>query len=132
MAYFRTKKMESLIQREISDIIRKEIKDPRIKPLNTTVSRVEVSKDIRYVKVYISVLGDDQKVKETMEGMKSARGFIQSKIGEALSIRFTPELTFKLDDSFSKGDRVLKKINELANSRKDKSNNYNDKKNEKN
>ncbi len=114
MAYFRVKKMQSLIQRELSDLIRKEIKDPRIVPLTTTISYVKVSKDLRYVTVYISVLGDDEKKRETMNGLDSAKGFLQNKIGKMLKIRFTPELRFKLDDSLLKGDNIIYKLKEIV------------------
>jgi ribosome-binding factor A len=114
MAYHRVKKLESLIQREISSIIRKEIKDPRINPLNTTISEVKSSKDLRYVIVYISVMGDEAQAQDTMTGFKSARGFIQKKIGDIVNLRFTPELSFKLDNSLYKGDKIIEKLKELV------------------
>jgi ribosome-binding factor A len=120
MAYFRVKKMQSLIQKELSELIRKEIKDPRIVPLTTTISYVKVSKDLRYVTVYISVLGDEEKKRETMKGLESARGFLQNKIGKMLKIRFTPELRFKLDDSLLKGDNIIYKLKEIVHNEDDK------------
>lgn len=114
MAYHRTKKLESLIQREVSSLIRKEIKDPRINPLKTTISGVKSSKDLRYVTVYISVMGDKNQAQETMKGFKSARGFIQKKIGDIVSLRFTPELSFKLDDSLHHGDKIIEKLKDLV------------------
>jgi ribosome-binding factor A len=117
MAYYRVKKMESLVQREISDLIRKEIKDPRITPLITTISHVKVSKDLRYVTVYISVLGNEEKKKQTMEGLNSARGFIQNKIGKLVRVRFTPEIRFQLDDSLYQGDKIINKLKKLTNTK---------------
>jgi ribosome-binding factor A len=122
MAYYRVKKMESLIQREISDLIRKEIKDPRITPLITTISHVKVSKDLRYVTVYISVLGDEEKKKQTMEGLNSARGFLQNKIGKLVRVRFTPEIRFQLDDSLYEGDKIINKLKKLINTENEKAN----------
>lgn len=115
MTNLRVKKLESFIQREVSELIRKEVKDPRVSPLKTTVSAVQASKDLHYVSVYISVMGDESMEEDTMKGLESARGFIQNRIGKMVKLRFTPVITFKLDDSLKRGDHIINKLNELNN-----------------
>jgi ribosome-binding factor A len=125
MASFRVKKLESFIQKEISELIRKEVKDPRISPLSTTIVSVEVSKDLRYVVVNVSVMGNKEKKKETMSGLNSAKGFIQHKIGEIVKLRFTPEIKFELDESLERGDRIISKLKELIPDENNKEENKN-------
>lgn len=114
MASFRGRRVESFIQREIADLIVKEVKDPRITYLSTTVTHVKISNDLRIATVYVSIMGDDAKVEETMKGLDSARGFIQSKVGKVLRLRFTPEIKFKLDDSLKEGDKIIQELKKLT------------------
>jgi ribosome-binding factor A len=101
------------MRKEISSIIQNEIKDPRI-PMLTSVVNVEVTKDLRYAKVFISVFGDDDKKAMCIEGLKSAAGYIRKEVGSRMKIRYTPEMLFELDKSIEYGlhiDRVLKEMN---------------------
>ena len=86
------------VMRELSMIIRGEIKDPRINPL-TSVVAVEVAPDLKTCKAYISVLGDEESQKNTLAGLKSTEGFIRSKLAKSINLRNTPEIKFVLDQS---------------------------------
>ncbi|MBQ8942625.1 MAG: 30S ribosome-binding factor RbfA [Firmicutes bacterium] len=86
------------IQKEISAIIRGDLKDPRIGVI-TSVLKVDTTNDLKYCKVYISVLGDEDKKQEVMGVLKNATGFIRSLIAQRINLRVTPELKFILDDS---------------------------------
>ena len=90
------------VQRELSNIIRGEIKDPRINPL-TSVVAVEVAPDLKTCKAYISVLGDEESQAKTLAGLKSAEGFIRSKLAKTVNLRNTPEIRFVLDQSIEYG-----------------------------
>jgi ribosome-binding factor A len=114
MSSIRVKKVEKFIQREVADTVLNEIKDPRISQIHTTITHVKVSKDLRIATVYISVMGNEEKTEATMKGFESAKGFIQSRIGKLLRLRFTPEIRFKLDDSLKEGDKIIKKLKELG------------------
>lgn len=113
MSVDRTSKLSEQMKKEISNIIQNEIKDPRI-PMLTSVINVEVTKDLRYAKVFISVFGDDDKKVKCIEGLKSAAGYIRKEVGNRMKIRYIPEMLFELDKSIEYGlhiDRVLKEMN---------------------
>ncbi len=107
-------RINSEVQRELSNIIRAGIKDPRVAPM-TCVTAVEVATDLKTAKVYISVLGDDEKKKETMEGLKNAEGFIRHELAVGVNLRNTPELRFILDNSTEYGMKMSKLIDEVNN-----------------
>ena len=99
------------VQHELSSIIR-ELKDPRI-AMMTTVTEVNVATDLKTCKAYISVLGDEQSKKDTMEGLRSAAGFIRRELAHPLNMRNTPEITFKLDTSIERGVEMSHLIDEV-------------------
>lgn len=99
------------IKRELSSIIR-ELKDPRINPM-TSVVAVDVAKDLRHAKVYISVLGDEESQKDTVAGLMSASGFIRKEIGQKIDLRCTPEIAFTLDHSIEYGAKINKMLIDL-------------------
>lgn len=101
------------VQKELSEIIRTELKDPRIQPVATTVTAVEVTADLKYCKAYISVLGSGEMGKETIAGLKSAVGFIRSQLAKRINLRNTPEITFVLDQSIEYGVTMSKLIDEV-------------------
>lgn len=101
------------VQRELSNIIRGEIKDPRINPL-TSVVAVEVAPDLKTCKAYISVLGDEESQAKTLAGLKSAEGFIRSKLAKTVNLRNTPEICFVLDQSIEYGVKMSKMIDEVT------------------
>ena len=101
------------VQRELSNIIRGEIKDPRINPL-TSVVAVEVAPDLKTCKAYISVLGDEESQAKTLAGLKSAEGFIRSKLAKTVNLRNTPEIRFVFDQSIEYGVKMSKMIDEVT------------------
>ena len=100
------------VLKELSNIIRGEIKDPRIQPF-TSVVAVEVAPDLKTCKAYISVLGDEEAQKDTLAGLKSAEGFIRSKLAKSINLRNTPEIKFVLDQSIEYGVKMSKMIDEV-------------------
>ena len=99
------------VQRELSQIIRSEIKDPRIHPL-TSVVAVEVTPDLKYCKAYISVLGDEEAGKATIEGLRSAASFVRRELAHRVNLRNTPEIKFILDQSIEYGVHMSRLIDE--------------------
>lgn len=100
------------VLKELSNIIRGEIKDPRINTM-TTITAVEVAPDLKTCKAYISVLGDEESKKSTLEGLKSAEGFIKSRLAKSINLRNTPQIKFLLDESIEYGVSMSKLINDL-------------------
>ena len=100
------------IMRELSQIIRMELKDPRISTM-TSVMRAETTPDLKYCKVYISVLGNEEEKQSVMTGMENAKGFMRHLLAERINLRFTPELIFKLDESVEYSVKINKLIDEI-------------------
>lgn len=101
------------VQRELSEIIRSGIKDPRIHPM-TSVVAVEVTPDLKYCKAYISVLGDAEAGKSTLEGLKSAEGYVRRELARRVNLRNTPEIRFILDQSIEYGVNMSRLIDEVT------------------
>lgn len=109
----RTERLARAIRETVSTAILFELRDPRVK--NVTVLNVDVAGDMRSAKVYVSILGDDRAEKLAVHGLQSARGYLQSKIGDRVDLRYTPVLSFEVDDSIKRSfeaSRVLKEIEE--------------------
>ncbi|MBQ4259099.1 MAG: 30S ribosome-binding factor RbfA [Lachnospiraceae bacterium] len=100
------------VQRVLAEIIRGEIKDPRISPW-TSVVAVEVAPDLKSCKAWISVLGDEETKQATLQGLKSAEGFIKRQIAKTINLRNTPDITFVMDQSIEYGVNMSKKIDEV-------------------
>ena len=100
------------VQRVLAEVIRGEIKDPRISPWTSVVS-VEVAPDLKSCKAWISVLGDEEARKATLEGLRSADGFIRNKLARIINLRNTPEITFVMDQSIEYGVSMYRKIDEV-------------------
>lgn len=114
MSYPRVKRLAEEIKKIVSNIIRNELRDPRVSPM-TSIIEVDLTRDLRYVNIYVSVLGDDKEKEETIEGLTRASGFIRREIGQKIKARYTPEVIFKLDDSIERGIHmynVITKVNE--------------------
>lgn len=101
------------VQRELSEIIRSGIKDPRIHPMTSVVS-VEVTPDLKYCKAYISVLGNEDAGKATIEGLKSAEGFVRRELARQVNLRNTPQIKFILDQSIEYGVNMSHLIDEVT------------------
>ena len=102
------------VQRELSEIIRLEIKDPRVNGAMTSVVAVEVTPDLKYCKAYISVLGDEEAGKSTIQGLKSAEGYVRRELARRVNLRNTPEIKFILDQSIEYGVNMSKLIDEVT------------------
>ncbi|MEG1847004.1 MAG: 30S ribosome-binding factor RbfA [Lachnospiraceae bacterium] len=100
------------VQRVLAEIIRSEIKDPRIQPM-TSVMEVEVAPDMKTCKAWISVLGDEKAQQDTIAGLRSAEGFIRVRLAKTVNLRNTPEITFVLDRSIAYGVSMAKLINDV-------------------
>lgn len=100
------------VQRELAQIIRGGIKDPRIAPM-TSVVAVEVAPDLKTCKAWISVLGDEKAQEDTLAGLKSAEGFIRGRLAKTINLRNTPQITFIMDQSIAYGVSMSKKIEEV-------------------
>ena len=101
------------VQKELSTIIRNEIKDPRIHPM-TSVMAVEVGPDLKTCKAYISVLGEKEAKEATIKGLKSAEGYIRRQLAHNMNLRNTPEIRFILDESIEYGVTMSKLIDDIA------------------
>ena len=100
------------VQRVLAEIIRNDIKDPRIHPM-TSVVTVTVAPDLKTCKAFISVLGDDRAAENTLAGLKSAGGYIRKELARKINLRNTPEITFVMDQSIAYGVNMSKKIDEV-------------------
>ncbi len=100
------------VLKELSVLIRTELKDPRIHPM-TTVVATEVAPDLKTAKVYISVLGDEQEQKDTLKGLKSAAPFLRTQLASTLNLRNTPQLFFSVDQSIEYGVHMSKLIDDV-------------------
>ena len=109
----RISRINDEILKEVSQIIRAEVKDPRIGAM-TTVIRVDTTQDLKDCKIFISVLGNDDDKKSVMQGLKNANGFIRRLIAQRINLRFTPELIFKLDESTEYAVRMNQLIDEIS------------------
>ncbi len=106
------------VQKELSNILREGIKDPRVAPM-TSVVAVEVAPDLKTCKAYISVLGDEKAQGDTIKGLQSAEGYIRRELARRLNMRNTPEVKFVLDQSIAYGVAMSKKIDEVVRDIKD-------------
>lgn len=102
---FRPERLAEAIKKEVSELLREELKDPRIGFVSIT--SVEVSKDLRYANIYASVFGEPDQQKVSIEALQKAQGFIRGELGRRIRLRYTPEITFKLDQSISHGSRII-------------------------
>jgi len=113
-------RINSEVMKELADMIRSDIKDPRIAPM-TCVTDVEVAPDLKTCKVWISVLGGDEAREETLKGLKSAEGYMKRQLASRLNLRNTPALTFLSDVSTEYGMKMSQKIDEVMASMPDRS-----------
>lgn len=116
MAKFRSGRINEEIKREVSSIIQNDIKDHRLTAM-VSVTNVDVTKDLSYAKVFVSVFGKGEEVKNSFEALKSSAGFIRREVGHRIKLRVTPEILFEIDNSIEKGmhiDAILNKIKESS------------------
>jgi len=101
----RQEKLGEQIAAEVSDLLRTRVKDPRVG--FASITHVEVSGDLRHAKISVSVMGDDDEKRNTMDALRHATGFIRHELAGRLTLRFMPEIIFKLDTSIEQGTRIL-------------------------
>ena len=101
------------VLRELSNILRSGIKDPRVAPM-TSVVAVEVAPDLKTCKAYISVLGDEKMQQDTIRGLQSAEGYIRRELARTINMRNTPEIRFIVDQSIEYGVNISRKIDEVT------------------
>ena len=112
MANNRLGRINEEIMRELSALLRT-VKDPRVANAMVSITRVEATPDMRYAKVYISVLGDKTVLHNCMRGLKSAAGFLRRELSSRLTLRYTPELAFAEDDSITHVDHIMELLEGL-------------------
>ncbi len=116
MAFNRLERIKEEYKREMASVIRT-VKDPRMYEF-TSVVAVDVTKDLKYAKVYISVMGDDTQKKDTLEALKSATGYIKKEVGSKLNLRLVPHPTFVIDTSIEYGMHINDLIHKINNGEK--------------
>lgn len=109
----RTDRLNSLLKEVISEVIRRDVRNPHVNEL-VTVTRVDITKDLHYAKVYISVIGTPEEKSNTLNALQSAAGFIAVNASKKVVMRYFPSLTFKLDDAVDKHMRIETLLNELS------------------
>ena len=112
----RTTRLNSLLKEVISEVIKRDVRNPHVNEL-LTVTRVEITKDLHYAKVYISVIGTSVQKEETLKALQTAAGFIAVNAAKKVTIRYFPSLTFKLDDSVEKHMRIEKLLGDISQER---------------
>ena len=100
------------MKKEISSIVQNDLSDPRITAM-VSITSVDVTKDLKYAKVFISVYGDEMQKAKCIEGLKSSSGFLRKEVGSRIKMRHTPELIFELDNSIEYGLHISKILNEI-------------------
>jgi ribosome-binding factor A len=106
----RSDRVGALVQGVIAELLLRDVKDPRIGMV--TVTGVELSPDLKHARVYVSALGDDAARERSLQGLASARPYLQSQVGRRLGLRFTPELRFALDPSLERAARIDRLLHE--------------------
>jgi ribosome-binding factor A len=109
----RTERVSSIIQQEISDLLREQVNDPRLTSL-ISITKVSTSPDLRHAKVFISTLEDKVNKNEILQGFAAASGFLRRQLANRLKLRHMPELSFHIDDSIERGAEVLRLIEQVA------------------
>ena len=111
MTRYRPTRVGELLQAEIAHLLVRQLKDPRLSM--ATISRVEVSADLRHACIYVSLIGSEAEQQAAIQGFEHAAGFIRSQMGKFLTLRYTPELTFKLDTTIAYGVRISRILHDL-------------------
>ena len=112
MASNRINRINEEIQKELSALLRT-VKDPRVQDALISITRVETTPDLRYAKVYVSVL-QEERAKEAMAGLRSAAGYLRRELARKLNLRYASEIVWELDDSITYGAHMLELINSLG------------------
>lgn len=117
MVKYRNGRINEEIKRELSSIIHNELKDPRLTAM-VSITKVDVTRDLRYAKVFVSIFGNEEDKKNSLGAIKSSSGFLRRELSHRINLRYTPELTIELDDTIEYGmhiDSLIEKIKETNN-----------------
>jgi ribosome-binding factor A len=114
----RTEQVAAAIKEEVSKLIQRELRDPRLGFV--TVTRVEVSPDLKYAKIFFSVMGDDTVKAETLKVLRHAGGFLRHELSHILTLRYTPQLTFEFDVAMEHGDKIQRLLMQLEQEEKER------------
>ncbi|MCS6847680.1 MAG: 30S ribosome-binding factor RbfA [Anaerolineae bacterium] len=107
------KRVNELIRMHLAELLERELNDPRVNGAQVTITDVEVTPDVRHAKVFYSLIGDEAQKAEVARGLESAAGWLSRELGKRLRTRHTPQLTFEFDESFERGDRLSRLLDEL-------------------
>lgn len=108
----RVNRISEEVKRVVSQLIYNGLKDPRVSAM-TTITKVEVTRDLRYARIFVSVLGNKEEIDNSLEGLESAKGFIRKEIGNQIKLRYIPEPLFIHDDSIEQGIYMSKLIDKV-------------------
>ncbi len=111
MATRRQRRVNNLLREELSELLQRRVKDPRLEGL--TITAVETSVDLRHAHVYVSSLGSEGEKREALAGLRRAEGFLRRELGTRLSLRYVPEMAFHIDDSLERGERIERLLREF-------------------
>jgi len=111
----RIERVGNLIRHEISELLQRQVKDPRLGDF-VTVTEVSISPDLRYAKVFVSCIGSEEEKRETLSGLAAASGFLRNQLAKRLRLRRVPELSFQWDDSIERGAHLLQLIDKVSSS----------------
>jgi len=117
MSSQRPGRVQEAIRQEVSKILHNEIRDPRLGFL--TVTGVELTNDLRYARIYFSVLGEDKDKKLALKGLNSAKGYIKGLLGDRIKLRFMPDIEFKIDETLERTQRIYDLFEKIKKERKD-------------
>jgi ribosome-binding factor A len=109
----RIDRVNELLRSELSELISREIKDPRLSGL-ISVTEVETTADLRHAKVFVSVFGREDERRSSLEALRSATGFLRREVAQRVTFRYMPELEFHLDSSIEHGDRIMQLLKQVA------------------
>jgi ribosome-binding factor A len=114
----RIERISEEVKREASQIILNELKDPRISKM-ISVTKAVVTKDMRYAKIYVSIMAENEEKKSVFEGLKNAAGFIRKELGSRIQLRYSPEVIFEIDDSIEYGMKISNLLKQISSTEKD-------------
>jgi ribosome-binding factor A len=112
MAKYRSGRINEEMKKELSFIIRDDIKDPRLSAM-VSITGVDVTKDLRYAKVFVSVFGKEEEKNSTLSALRSSAGYMRKEIGHRMNLRYTPEIIIELDTSIEHGMHIDKLIEQI-------------------
>lgn len=112
----RTERLNKLIKQEVSELLEREVDDPRLNNL-ISITEVSISPDLKHAKVFVSILGNEANRTDMLAGFNTASGFLRKRLASRLRLKCTPQLSFHYDDSIERGARVLKLIEQVSNTK---------------